>query len=114
MAAGLIQFVPSAGGPATQTFIADGEYEFTDENGPVEGEQVVTITRTLQREEVPPGTPKKDADFIPETGFKTPMPTAGWMLQFTVTPDHDVSKPADFDVDQAVAATAPGVRREKP
>ncbi|MBL8850108.1 MAG: hypothetical protein JNG89_10505, partial [Planctomycetaceae bacterium] len=85
MAAGVIQFVPSNGGPAALTAIADGKYAFTEQNGPVEGEQVVTITRTLERESVPEGTPKKDADFIPETGFNSTMPAGGWQLTTTVS-----------------------------
>ncbi|MGE0374589.1 MAG: hypothetical protein AB7Q45_04165 [Planctomycetaceae bacterium] len=95
---------PTAGGPAVQNMIIEGNYEFTDENGPVEGEQVVTITRTLEKV-VPAGVAPKDVDPIPETGFKSPMPPAGWKLRTKVSSDQDVSQPVDFNVDNAEAAS---------
>lgn len=101
IAEGVITMAPTGEGPATQTTITDGQYEFSDENGPIEGDHTVTILRMLQREEVPPGTPKKDAEFIPETGFTSTMPDGGWVLSTTIAADQDVGEPVDFNVDQA-------------
>ncbi len=111
---GTIQFIPTGGGPAASTKIKDGLYQFTKENGPVEGGQNVVIYQTLPRAEVPPGTPKKDAEILPETRFKKSMPREGWKLETTVAKDQDFKAPVDFDVDTAVAAAAGSGRKEKP
>jgi len=105
MRQGFITMTPAGGGPATQASITDGKYEFTEENGPVEGEQVVKIVRVLEKE-VPEGVAPKDVDFSPETGFESPMPPGGWELKTTVSPDQDLSEPVDFNVDEAVPANA--------
>ena len=97
---GVIQMVPTVQGPAVQAAIVEGKYEFTDANGPVEGEQVVTILRVLEKV-VPPGVAPKEVDPLPETGFKSPMPPAGWVLRTTISPDQDLSQPVDFNVDNA-------------
>lgn len=110
---GTIQMNPTGGGPAAQTIIKDGKFQFTKVNGPVEGKQEVVITRTLQRAEVPPGTPKKDADAIPETGFKNPMPPGGWLIETTIAKDQDLTKPVEFNVDNAAPANVKGGRKEK-
>lgn len=104
MREGIIQFAPTGGGPAAQTVIADGKYEFTEENGPVEGDHTVKILRVLERGPIPPGGVAKDADFLPETGFKSPMPEGGWIMKASVSADQDVSQPMDFNVDEAQAA----------
>lgn len=106
---GYIQMAPRAGGPATQAAIRDGKYEFTDENGPVEGEQVVTIVRVLEKV-VPPGVPAKDVDPVPETGFASPMPEGGWVMKTTISPDQNVREPVDFNVDEAEGPDASGRR----
>lgn len=102
---GTIQFVPSGGGPAAQTAIKDGRYQFTKENGPVEGKQTVNIVQFALRAEAEPGTPKKDAEILPDTRFKKPMPPGGWMTETTVEKDQDLTVAVDFDVDDAVAFT---------
>lgn len=100
LANGAIKMTPVAGGPATQTKINDGEYEFNYENGPIAGEQEVTILRFLEKPEPPEGMSLKDMDPIPETGFDSPMPPGGWYFKTTVSPDQDMS--VDFNVDEAL------------
>jgi hypothetical protein len=78
--------------------ILDGTYKFTALNGPVAGKQTVQIIHFPPREEVPPGTPKKDAKILKETRFKKPMPKNGWMKEAEVT-DGDQG-PIDFDLDE--------------
>ncbi len=111
---GIIEMIPVAGGPAAVANIAEGEYAFTTQTGPVEGDQEVKILRVLERGPIPAGGVPKDADFLPETGFKTPMPEDGWLLQTTVSPDQDVSEPVDFNVDNAKAAAGRRGAGQKP
>ncbi len=99
LANGAIKMAPTAGGPSTQTKITDGEYEFNSQNGPVAGEQEVSILRFLEKPEPTEGMSRKDMDVIPETGFDSPMPVGGWWLQTTVSPDQDLA--VDFNVDEA-------------
>lgn len=95
---GNIQFTPTGGGPMAMSNIADGVYKFTAENGPVAGTHKVQIVHFPPREEVPPGTPKKDADILPETRFEKPMPKEGWIKEVEVT-EGDPG-PIDFDLDE--------------
>jgi hypothetical protein len=81
---GSIQFTPAGGGPAAMAMIKDGTYTFTEESGPVAGKQAVNIVHFPPRGEVPPGTPKKDADVLPETRFKKAMPQGGWNKEVEV------------------------------
>lgn len=100
MREGTIQFAPVGGGPAAQCPIIEGKYQFTDVNGPVQGEQVVKIARVLQKD-VPPGESPKNVDPTPETGFQSPMPPGGWILKTSVVEGQNASEPVDFNVDEA-------------
>lgn len=95
---GSIQFTPTAGGPSTMSAITDGTYKFTTQSGPTAGKHSVQIIHFPPREEVPPGTPKKDANILPETRFKKPMPTNGWKKEAEVV-EGDPS-PIDFNLDE--------------
>lgn len=93
---GSIKFTSKAGGPAAESGITDGRYQFDAENGPVVGEFDVTIIQHARREEVPEGTPKKDADFIPEDRFTGEQPKDGWKTTAEIQSNH--TEPLDFEV----------------
>ncbi|MCA9027449.1 MAG: hypothetical protein KDA86_19730 [Planctomycetaceae bacterium] len=97
---GAIKMTPVAGGPATQTKINDGIYEFNYENGPIAGEQEVSILRFLEKPEPPEGMSRKDMDEIPETGFASPMPQGGWFFTTKVSADQEME--VNFNVDEAL------------
>lgn len=111
LAEGTIRMAPAGGGPAGEINILEGAYEYSEENGPVEGEQTVTILRFLKKGPIPPGGVPKDADYIPETGFESPMPEGGWVMKVTISSDQDVSEPVDFNVDEAPKPERGGRRR---
>lgn len=95
---GSITFNPTAGGTAVVGNIVDGKYAFDETNGPIAGNQKVAIVQFPQREEVPPGTPKKDAAIIKETRFKKGMPTKGWEKTAEIKTGH--KEPVDFHIDE--------------
>lgn len=90
--------MPTGGGPAAAAVITGGKYRFTKETGPVVGKQNVQIVHFPQREEVPPGTPKKDAKIIPDDRFKKAMPKGGWTEETEINA-NTAKTPVDFALD---------------
>lgn len=96
--AGSITFTPTGGGPPAVGSIENGEYKFDASTGPVAGTHKVAIVHFPKREEVPPGTPKKDAAIIKDTRFKKATPLNGWEKPAEVKEGQ--KDPIDFKIDE--------------
>ena len=91
---GSITFIPSEGfhGPAATATIANGEYQFNQENGPTAGPHQVIVKRLTSRNRLPGtnrGDQKSDSEAIPSGNSKTE-----WRLSANLT--KNASNQYDF------------------